>query len=58
MSHPALLSMVQKEVQQLLAGYVQSPAILHGIEQYLVAPGLGNQSGVLGAFALAELASK
>jgi len=58
MSHPTLLAMVQREVQSLLAGYVQSPAILNEIERYIVAPGLGNQSGVLGAFALAELALK
>jgi len=58
MSHPTLLAMVQREVQSLLAGYVQSPAILNEIERYIVAPGLGNQSGVLGAFALSELALK
>lgn len=56
MSHPTLLAMVQCEVQSLLAGYVQSPAITSDIDSYLVAPGLGNQSGVLGAFALAEQA--
>lgn len=56
MSHPGLLAMVQREVQTLLAGYVQSPAITSDIERYIVAPGLGNQSGVLGAFALADLA--
>jgi fructokinase len=58
MSHPTLLGMVQREVQSLLAGYVQSPAITSDIERYIVAPGLHNQSGVLGAFALAELAAK
>jgi len=58
MSHPTLLAMVQREVQSLLAGYVQSPAITSEIEQYIVAPGLGNQAGVLGAFALAEQAFK
>ncbi len=56
MSHPTLLAMVQREVRELLAGYVQSPAILNNIDKYIVAPGLGNQSGVLGAFALAEQA--
>jgi fructokinase len=54
MSHPRLLSMVRASVQELLNQYVQSPAVLEQIDSYIVAPGLGNRSGVLGAFALAE----
>ncbi len=54
MSHPRLLPMVRDNVQQLLNEYVQSPAVLADIERYIVAPGLGDRSGVLGAFALAE----
>ena len=47
---PALRS----EVLELLNGYVQSPAILQHIDEYIVPPGLGSRSGVLGALALAE----
>jgi fructokinase len=56
MSHPELLTMVRENVLDLLNHYVQSPSILDGIDAYLVAPGLGARSGVLGAFALAEQA--
>jgi fructokinase len=51
---PHLLPMVREKVLSLLNGYVQSPAILEGIESYIVPPGLGNQAGVLGAIALAQ----
>ncbi len=49
-----LFPMIRQNVQQLLNGYVQSPAILEQIDQYIVPPGLGNQAGVLGAIALAQ----
>jgi fructokinase len=54
MSNPRLLPMVRAGVQQLLNEYVQSPSVLEEIERYIVAPGLGDRSGVLGALALAE----
>jgi fructokinase len=54
MSHAPLFPMIRREVLDLLAGYVQSPAILNHIDHYIVPPGLGNRSGVLGAFALAQ----
>jgi fructokinase len=56
MQAPGLLSLVRSKVQFLLNGYVQAPEILEQIESYIVAPGLGNQAGVLGAVALAERA--
>lgn len=56
MSEPGLFSALRSEVLELLNGYVQSPAILQDINQYIVAPGLGNRSGVLGAIALGEAA--
>jgi fructokinase len=49
-----LLPLIRVRVQERLNGYVQSPAILRDIDQYIVPPGLGNRSGVLGAFALAQ----
>lgn len=51
-----VMALVRTKVQTLLNGYVQSAQILQDIEHYIVHPGLGNQSGVLGAIALAEQA--
>lgn len=51
-----LLPLVRRKVQELLNGYVQSPAVTEKIEEYLVPPGLGNRSGMLGAIALAKAA--
>lgn len=53
-----LLPKVQKRTRELLNGYIQSPVILEKIESYIVNPGLGNRSGVLGAIALAEGAAQ
>jgi fructokinase len=49
-----LLPKIQKRTRELINGYVQSPSILDHIENYIVHPGLGNRSGMLGALALAE----
>lgn len=53
MSQPHLFGMVRAELQKLLNGYVQNPAILEHINQFVVSPALGPQAGVLGAIALA-----
>ena len=49
-----LLPKVQKRTRDLINGYIQSPVILENIETFIVNPGLGNRSGMLGAIALAE----
>lgn len=49
-----LLPKVQKRMREYINGYIQSPAILDHIETYVVNPGLGGRSGMLGAIALAE----
>lgn len=49
-----LLPKVQKRTRELINGYVRSSVILEQIESYIVNPGLGNRSGMLGALALAE----
>ncbi|MBK9924079.1 MAG: ROK family protein [Anaerolineales bacterium] len=51
-----LLPLIRKNVQMILNGYVQSPAITKNIDQYIVPPGLGSRAGMLGAIALAEKA--
>jgi fructokinase len=53
MQRQEIYPLVRQQVQQLLNQYVQSPAILSRIDEYIVPPGLGNRSGVLGAIALA-----
>ncbi len=58
MSRAALFPLIRQNVQELLAGYIQVPALLREIEDYIVPPGLSEQSGVLGALALAEQALK
>ena len=54
MRQPGLLGRVRAEVQRLLAGYVRAPAVVDAIEDYVVAPALGERAGVLGALALAQ----
>ena len=53
MQRANLFPIVRRDVQNILNGYVQTPAILVRIEDYIVPPGLGNRSGVLGAIGLA-----
>ncbi len=56
MRRRSLFPLMRERVQALLKGYVQAPAILEHIDRYIVPPMLEEQSGVLGAFALAERA--
>jgi len=53
MQREFLFPKVGRRVRELLNGYVSSKKILDEIEDYIVPPGLGNQSGSLGAIALA-----
>jgi fructokinase len=53
MQREFLFPKVHRRVRELLNGYVASKELLEEIEAYIVAPGLGNQSGSLGAIALA-----
>jgi len=57
MKQPHLFPLVRSGVQELLNGYLQVPIILDRIDDYIVAPGLGSQAGVLGAIVLAEQAA-
>jgi fructokinase len=57
MRQPTLLSLIHREVGELVNGYLESPAVGEEIDSYLTLPGLGAKSGVLGAIALAEMAS-
>jgi fructokinase len=52
MEQPQLFPLLRAKVQEYLNGYVQDPAILSDVDNYIVPPGLGNQAGVLSALAL------
>lgn len=54
MQQEHLFPMIREKVKESLNVYVQSPAILEHIDEYIVPPGLGNRAGVLGALALAQ----
>jgi fructokinase len=55
MERPALLPMVRRRLRELVAGYLDIPVLDEDIGSYLVPPGLGDDAGVLGAIALAQL---
>lgn len=52
MKQVQLFDLIHKHVKEMLNGYIQSP-LLDDLSTYIVAPGLGELSGMLGAFALA-----
>jgi fructokinase len=55
LSRAPLLPLVRKAVVRELAGYVPRAELRDpGIDGYIVGPGLGQRSGLVGAFALAE----
>lgn len=49
-----LLPRIHRNVQEILNGYVQSPAVTKNIEEYILPPALGSRAGMLGAIALAQ----
>ena len=53
MQREFLFAKVRTRVRELLNGYVSSPRVMNEIDRYIVPPGLGNQSGSLGAIAMA-----
>jgi fructokinase len=56
MRQSLLFPLVRAELGRLLNGYIRVPALFEGLDQYVVPPGLGDRSGVLGALILAEQA--
>jgi fructokinase len=51
-----LFPLIRGEVQRLLNGYVQARELMEDIGQFIVPPGLGDETGVLGALALGRRA--
>lgn len=56
MDQAHLFPLVRSRTKELLNGYVQAPEILERIDEYIVAPGLGNRAGVSGCIALGQQA--
>ncbi len=53
MRRPGLLEKIRRGVRETLGGYLRHPSLLGELDDYLVAPGLGEDSGIVGALALA-----
>jgi fructokinase len=49
-----LFPMVRTRVKDLLNGYIHSPVFQSGLEDYIVPPGLGKRSAIMGAMAMAK----
>ncbi len=56
MQRPHLFPLIQNEFSALINRYIKAHELNEGLCDYIVSPGLGNRSGVLGALALAERA--
>jgi fructokinase len=54
MEQAQLLPLVRAKLLEQLGGYLRSPAILERIDEFVVAPKLGNKAGILGGLALAQ----
>jgi len=57
MQRSALFPLIRTRLRRSLAGYVQADALNEGMDEYVVPPLLGAQSGIAGAIALAERAA-
>ncbi|WP_059050067.1 ROK family protein [Paenibacillus senegalimassiliensis] len=56
MKQSQLFPLIGSKLQTLLNGYIQHPSLQENIGDYIVPPGLGDNAGLAGALALAELA--
>lgn len=56
MQQDFLIPMVRERTLKLLGGYLSHPVVEHGLDDLIVPPGLGINSGVLGAWLLAKRA--
>jgi len=57
MGQPQLLPLVRRKLLALNNNYIRHPSLTPGgVDSYVVSPGLGNKSGILGALALAVAA--
>ena len=56
MKQQRLFPMIRERVVKLLRGYGVTEGIVEAIDEYIVPPALGDDSGIAGAFALARMA--
>lgn len=56
MQQTHLFHRIRLYVQEYLNDYIRSDLLLHHMDDYIVAPGLGNRAGTLGSIALARSA--
>jgi fructokinase len=54
MQQSQLFPLIRRKVSEILNGYIASPVISGDLETYIIPPGLGKRSGILGAMALAR----
>jgi fructokinase len=54
MQQQSLFPLIRQKVRERLNGYIVSPIIRGSMEDYIVPPGLGKRSGILGAMAMAR----
>ena len=52
MKAPGLLSALRQETERLIGGYIRDERLAPGLESFVVAPGLGDDSGITGAIEL------
>ena len=55
MKAPGMLAALRRETELRLGKYVSGPAGEPGLENYIVAPGLGDLAGITGAVALGRM---
>jgi fructokinase len=58
MHQEQLFPLIRRQVVEMLQGYIQSEEITGGIDGFIVKPGLGGRSGLVGALELARRAEE
>ncbi|MDA4112714.1 MAG: ROK family protein, partial [Thaumarchaeota archaeon] len=58
MRQKQLFPLIRRQVGEMLHGYVQREEIIDRIDRFIVKPGLGKRSGIVGALELAKRAKK
>jgi fructokinase len=53
-----LFPRIRAEVKKIIAGYISHPMLSDNIDSFIVPPGLGSRSGIIGSAALAERAAE
>jgi fructokinase len=54
MERNQLFPLIRQKVREILNGYIVSPTVTSPINDYIVPPGLGKRSAILGAMAMAK----